>query len=343
MSENLKELFKSKYGFIKFETSSEIDSRVVNFDHDHDLSSMDFYNEIINTQSSLVKETNDGNQKEIVNNDHIKKSSFIFDPKEFLKAAQDNDLNYISESLQIDHLALNLVDNFKWNILMIATASFNNKIVQYLLQKQNCNPSFVEFLSHKDSAGQDTIKIAENVGNKNALAMILDAKKALTEGVRDVEEILEVVNNQGSEYYCETCKIKIYVDIDEHSKSIAHLLNESNEIQMKRSFHLRASNKGYQLLCKSGWNEQSGLGSHEQGLVYPVQIKAKFDRIGITTDQPISNKISPKVIFGLKKGVSNNDDRVEAKFKIMRNLTAQKLKDQKSKKLERNLRFYFNN
>jgi hypothetical protein len=43
-------------------------------------------------------------------------------------------------------------------------------------------------------------------------------------------------------------------------------------------------------MCKSGWNETSGLGVREQGLICPIKAKKKKDRSGIGNNSHIDSK-----------------------------------------------------
>ncbi|ORX54669.1 hypothetical protein BCR36DRAFT_410480 [Piromyces finnis] len=68
-----------------------------------------------------------------------------------------------------------------------------------------------------------------------------------------------------------------------HIHGVPHILSnkelENNGNQAE--FHLNGDNVGYQLLVKQGWNEQSGLGSNEDGKLYPVRVNYKHDKKGI--------------------------------------------------------------
>ncbi|OUM63220.1 hypothetical protein PIROE2DRAFT_61431 [Piromyces sp. E2] len=67
-----------------------------------------------------------------------------------------------------------------------------------------------------------------------------------------------------------------------HIHGIPHILSNKNMENSgnQAEFHLKGDNIGYQLLVKQGWNEQSGLGSNEDGKLYPVRVNYKHDKKG---------------------------------------------------------------
>ena len=142
---NSKELFnKANYKFISFKKATIIDKQNVSAserNEEEDNSIKDYY-------LSLIKEVDgDSNKKEMLVKEKVKReknsdlSSLIVrkekkapaNKKGYLRAAQANDLNFIKEYLNENHLALNECDEYNWNVLMISVAAGNNQIVKYLL------------------------------------------------------------------------------------------------------------------------------------------------------------------------------------------------------------------
>lgn len=64
-----------------------------------------------------------------------------------------------------------------------------------------------------------------------------------------------------------------------HQTSMLHVFNQQHPEQVH--FGIPASNRGYKLLQKLGWDEASGLGSRKQGKVFPVATVLKRDRAGL--------------------------------------------------------------
>ncbi|CAK9298894.1 unnamed protein product [Gordionus sp. m RMFG-2023] len=84
--------------------------------------------------------------------------------------------------------------------------------------------------------------------------------------------------------YCSLCNEYISLDFDakwdEHIASIVHLMHKNKESKRNPHYHLPASNKGFQLLLKNGWNPEMGLGPEGQGKLYPIRTKIKQDKKG---------------------------------------------------------------
>jgi len=104
-----------------------------------------------------------------------------------------------------------------------------------------------------------------------------------------------------------------------HVHGIPHILSnkklENNGNQAE--FHLKGDNVGYQLLVKQGWDKQSGLGSNEDGRLYPVRINYKHDKRGIGIKEKTiikSQKLKDeKLLFEMKTdklyNKLNNEDK----------------------------------
>jgi len=75
-----------------------------------------------------------------------------------------------------------------------------------------------------------------------------------------------------------------------HQLSNKNMENSGNQAE----FHLKGDNIGYQLLVKQGWDEQSGLGSKEDGRLYPLRVNYKHDKMGIGIKEKSKIKQQPK-------------------------------------------------
>lgn len=331
-----KEAFKNKYKFIDFKkpVASSTSSESSEINNDEDIK--EFYKKLINTDTIVQKKQIIKPSSEIKIKPKAKSKEYS--PAEYLKAAQNNDLNVIEAFLGTNKLLLNAKDDFKWNALMIAVASFSNRIIEYFFKEHSNNPFFNEFINDKDNAGNNAEAMAIKLNNNTALSVIKQYKSKI-ESTQSTPNKTQKSTNQIDEYYCEICQKKCNQNQLDHFKSMAHLLNE-NENEPKKNlsynYHLRSNNKGYQLLCRSGWNEQSGLGRNEQGNKFPIKANIKLDRkgIGITATDDYKKRKAEAVLN------SSSKVKIETTFK---NLKAIKKQNNKQKKLERNLRFYFDN
>jgi hypothetical protein len=91
------------------------------------------------------------------------------------------------------------------------------------------------------------------------------------------------------------------------------------------------------MLVKSGWNEVSGLGTNEQGRIYPVKATKKDDRYGIGLDMKKRKKVSKS--FNLFSRLNESKKDSKSVFKSIKDF---KKTNQKLSKFEKDFREYFN-
>ena len=362
-------LFKTNFKFIQFKKKSEVQHKETSQHRPENKESIQqFYNDLVSQETSESESTKSLNKRKNFTPPPLKllkNSSFTNKNKnEFLKAAEKNDLKLIKSYLEDlenadksvqTNFELNSCDDFKWNILMISVVSFSNDIVKYLLEVHSNHKQFKEIIYAKDLSGSDAEQLAFKCNNYKALEMIRAAKLKIEKGNltrSHSKDKLKIEENQLTSnkqvLFCESCKKNFCLSDEshiEHVTSIVHQLNENEadcnlKNKQKFNYHLRAStNKGYQMLLKTGWNE-SGLGLNEQGRTQPVRAKQKLDRLGIGVDEV--KKVSSKRLIKLQRPNESNIKSVQSDFKVFKNLKDLKKKSEKAKKFERNLRSYFN-
>jgi hypothetical protein len=372
-SSNFREtIFKKSYKFIQFQKKDDTPSKETTLKQpQHEESVQKFYNDLVleGSTGALHSSQIKHKRKECLAPEVTVKKSKILNKskKEFLKAADQNDLKLIQAYLEddsfklnkISDFELNMTDDFKWNVLMIAVAAFSNDVVKYLLESHSNHNQFKEIIYAQDLSGSDAEQLAIKCKNVKAAEMIQAVKFKIESGnllharIEEADKFEENKNDDNQQFlYCESCKKNFSLSDEshiEHVTSIVHQLNENEaDCKTKKSqkinYHLRAStNKGYQILLKSGWNE-SGLGLNEQGRVQPIKAKQKLDRlgIGVVETKKVSQTIFNKKLFKLQRPQETNVKSVQSDFKMFKNLKELKKKNEKSKKMERNLRSYFN-
>jgi hypothetical protein len=317
---------------------------------DESSSPVKFYLRLINQESESIKSEQNILVKKEECFPNLPKQ-FDFKPKDLLKAAQSNNLEYIRKSAE-NKFDLTVLDDFKWNILMIAIAEKNNSIVEFVLNELNDLDLLNKLLDNKDSSQNDAKKLAETFKNNKALELIEHFYKKFENTRRPKSIEIEIEDNIDENFYCESCKKNFSICDEshiEHMKSIVHQLNEieqDNELARRKfaNFHLKRNNKGYQMLMKLGWDEASGLGVNEQGRMNPIRTRLKLDRLGLGIEEKEGEKsteiekiklVHPKKIFKLKTNSKMSDGVCLKEYK-------NKYKnEQKAKKFERNLRRYF--
>ena len=359
-------LFKTNFKFIQFKKKSDSQQVEICLKQPETTESIQqFYNELVSQETTKpVLCTQVTSKKKFITHTPLKKSILNKTKKEFLQAAEKNDLELIksyledesSDNSHTSNFELNSCDDFKWNVLMISVVSFSNEIVNYLLVNHSNHKQFSELLYAKDLSGSDAEQLAVKCKNFKALEMIRAAKLKIESGNPITELHEDDEKNEGDNQidnkqilYCESCKKNFCLSDEshiEHVTSIFHQLNENEadcniRNKLKINYHLKAStNKGYQMLLKSGWNE-TGLGLNEQGRTQPIRAKQKLDRLGIGIRE-VKKTTNFKKLIKLQRPQEKQIQSVQSSFKVYKNLKDLKKKNEKAKQYERNLRSYFN-
>lgn len=93
------------------------------------------------------------------------------------------------------------------------------------------------------------------------------------------------------QFHCEICGdwFSDTIPFDQHHCGLVHQYNSA--ARPKKSYHLKQSNRGYQMLKSMDWEEDEGLGARGQGRLDPIPTSLKSDRKGVGAPQ-----IKPKAI-----------------------------------------------
>lgn len=87
-------------------------------------------------------------------------------------------------------------------------------------------------------------------------------------------------------YTCNQCNIKVLdSDKQSHQSSLSHQLLDTHNVVVPVSYPINASNKGYALLAKDGWELGKGLGKEETGQKYPIATTFKINRTGLGVEK----------------------------------------------------------
>eukprot|EP00698_Gefionella_okellyi_P018622 TRINITY_DN5605_c0_g1_i1.p1 TRINITY_DN5605_c0_g1~~TRINITY_DN5605_c0_g1_i1.p1 ORF type:complete len:467 (-),score=88.56 TRINITY_DN5605_c0_g1_i1:834-2150(-) len=68
-----------------------------------------------------------------------------------------------------------------------------------------------------------------------------------------------------------------------HGRSRGHPISVDDDVPPPASVYssIATSNKGFQMMLKMGWSENTGLGRDKQGIVAPIDAGSKADRLGL--------------------------------------------------------------
>ncbi|KAH9503985.1 hypothetical protein Btru_067490 [Bulinus truncatus] len=246
-----------------------------------------------------------------------------------LKSAQDGNLNEVKNLLS-QGLNINYKDFYGWTALMCAAKEGHSEMVNCLLE----NGADLKIVN---SDGHSAAWLAENARHHSL------AEKLLNFSPHEATSSLE--HHEPTQFYCQTCKSEFYAaDETCHVTSIVHLLNTSRK-HSKHFYTIPETNKGFQMLLKTGWEKDRGLGPRGDGCKYPVKTILKQDRAGIGVEE--SNKKKAKVThfnphdtYAVKNVLCHNLQRKMSARKAAH--YAAKGRERKQKSFEHKLRLELN-
>lgn len=197
-----------------------------------------------------------------------------------LKSSAENNLEGIKQALKQGAL-IDCRDEFDWTPLICAAFENHVEAVKFLLDaganfslRNQMNESALD-VAMKRRHYQVAYLLADMIDkdkkpNLSNLSGEESSSSSKTSKNRKIEKKLR----------CSECEVE-HSDLISHKKSIIHRLKSSGKPPLKPYFGITRKNRGYQLLLRSGWNEESGLGiSKSEGRKYPISTVLKRDRLG---------------------------------------------------------------
>ena len=200
--------------------------------------------------------------------------------KHFLQAAQDGDLKSLKDCIE-SGVDLNSQDHYGWTALMCAAQEGHVEVVKYLLW-QECNMFII------DNKGVSAMDLAKKKRNKHIIRILTDHINGVT--YKEKAQMEEGTSPKYPKFFCEVCK-KHFEDCSQqsHETSTVHLFNMKLPTKTD-GYLIPQSNKGFQMMLKSGWDQDKGLGNEGQGQKFPVKTLLKRDRKGLGLDEKVKEK-----------------------------------------------------
>lgn len=197
-----------------------------------------------------------------------------------MKAVETGRIKDVQNILEQSKDNLNRQDQFGWTPLMSACCSGNLLMVQQLLQ---WNPD----INVCDKRGYNCKKIASMKGYHRIVNAIVQyrhrpVKTLEKQTLKDESKITNSESTVAPFFYCKECKQNITKSTyKKHLSSTVHNFSLSTKRKMMTMYSIPESNKGFQIMVKSGWDKEVGLGPSGHGYKYPPKTILKQDRTGL--------------------------------------------------------------
>ncbi|XP_065673002.1 G patch domain and ankyrin repeat-containing protein 1 [Hydra vulgaris] len=233
---------------------------------------------------------------------------------------------------------LNGQDVFGWNALMCAAAEGHLHIVKYLL-KEGC-----EYKNVTDNSGMDLFELCELKNQFEIYVYLLDYENKYndyktnsfngsimsscqTSSSVDCSQNgkkTKMVNKDAGEILlkCKLCDSSFHQNERiQHESSVMHIFNDNKNV-VKNIYGIPDTNIGFQMMLRSGWNSNVGLGPDGCGRRNPVKPVIKQNRHGL--------------------GLVKNDEKfcLKTQFTDKKKKLLENSQSQKDKKWEMNMRRY---
>ena len=245
-----------------------------------------------------------------------------------LKCAQNGDLQGLKKLFKNEKdLDVDFQDGYGWTALMCAAVSRHIDVIKFLLS-MGANKYI---LNNKEKT---VLELCEEVG-------AIDAKIIINTFTKHSDDNLVSVNKNVT-FFCDVCNRQFNECTQQkHETSTLHLFN----LRLKPipdKFSIPESNRGFQLMRKSGWDGCKGLGPEGQGSKYPVKTTLKRDRLCLGSEVKEKAKVThfgPKDV-GAVKTVNKHSGRVMSARTVAKKERIRR--EKRDKQWERNLRTYMN-
>lgn len=197
---------------------------------------------------------------------HKKRSSPCVPGPKLFQYAQDNEVDLLQSALSSGQFDVDMRDNFHWTLLMVAAYAGHMSVVECLLER---GAKWREY-THRD---MNAVDLAHSRGHTD-IANLIESSELQAPG-------LSSGKNGNQNFYCDSCQAAVSENPRaSHSTSIVHLYSGQHRTSSLVPYGIPESNRGFQMLLRSGWNPKKGLGSHRQGRRFPVKTVLKQDRLG---------------------------------------------------------------
>lgn len=195
-----------------------------------------------------------------------------FDKQNLFKLSLQNDAEGIKKLMErTNQPNVNATDAFGWTALMMATCEGAVSSFETLL-------NFGADLSVFDKKHNTALTLAKKKGFNEILHIIERQSTSI--------EISDDEIDEGTQY-CSDCGIEIAKSTSKsHETSTVHLFSCKFKGNDKiKAFGIGRSNRGYQMMRRSGWDGNSSLGPRQNGKLYPIRTVIRKRNTGLGIEQ----------------------------------------------------------
>ena len=194
---------------------------------------------------------------------------------------QEGDLERLQTAISSGVCDVNTTDQFQWTLLMSAAAAGHTHLVEFLLSIG------AEWRDRVDRSGQTAVDLARKSGHLS-LACFIETYSETTTANGKTQEAHPRTSSKT--YFCGVCQQMVTERAEEtHSASTIHQFSCQHHVRPGSSYTISRSNRGYQMMLRSGWDPDRGLGCEREGRKYPVKTILKRDRLGFgQTDEKLA-------------------------------------------------------
>lgn len=248
-----------------------------------------FYKEVISTKSSATpsskplvhdKLSKHSRKKHNSNRSTVTSGLAYKAPStaQLFKYAQEGNVDELRRALESGECDVNTLDDYSWSLLMCSASAGHKEIVQLLLDQG------AQWRNVKDRRGNNAPGLARISGHEE-LAQLIE-----NHGVKILSCLCSHKASQSSlggmcvptdPFYCNVCKQMINSSTKtSHNVSTSHQFSCQHKPNVSK-YLIPQTNRGYQMMLRSGWDPEGGLGSEGKGRTLPVKTVLKRDRFGI--------------------------------------------------------------
>lgn len=258
-------LFVKSSGTEDFGTKKDSPAKIIEIDE----SARQIYDEILQLPSTACKNNEVKKTKERKRRRIVKEK---FDKEVLFKFAIQNDAEGIRKLMgRSEEPNINATDAFGWTALMMAACEGAESSFEILL-------NFGADLSVADKKHNTAVTLANKKGFNEILNIVERQSMSI--------EISDDESDDGTQF-CSDCGIEISKSTSKsHETSTVHLFSCKFKGNDKiKAFGIARSNRGFQMMRRTGWDGNSALGAKQNGKLYPIRTVIRKRNTGLGIEQ----------------------------------------------------------